>query len=233
MRKTWLTVVLVGLLVLPLLAQRPRGGQGGQQGGDFLLIFKSVQEELKLDDKQKKDLASISEKQAENTKKMFEMFKEGEKDKAMEVGKKMREEMTKSLAKVRAGLTSTQFKRFTQIEIQQATKNKRPGIFAHKEVEKILKLSDKQKETIKETLSDLEKDVKEVMDEAKDFKKKGAAFKKTTAMRGETYEKITKSLTKDQQKAWETAGGEEFKGKLEFGGGKKRKNKDEKKKDDF
>jgi len=232
MRKTWLTVVLVGLLVLPLLAQRPRGGQGGQQGGDFLLIFKSVQEELKLDDKQKKELAAIAEKQLENGKKIFELFKEGEKDKARETGKKFFEETSKALAKVRQSLTSTQLKRFTQIEIQQAVKIKSPRIFTNQEVEKILKLSDKQKDAIKETLSDLEKDSKEVLDEAKDFKKKGAAYKKIATMRGEVYEKLTKSFTKDQLKVWETAGGEEFKGKLGGGGGK-RKNKDEKKKDDF
>lgn len=234
MRKTWMTLVLVGLLVLPLLAQRGGGRRG--QGNDNLLTNKSVQVELKLDEKQKKELAAIAKKRGETFAKMKELGKEGDLDKAMELGKKSAEETSKALAKVRESLTSTQSKRLTQIEIQQATKNKSPRIFTNKEIEKILGLTDKQKESIKEALSDLEKDSKELIDDAgMDFKKKFAAFKKAQTMGQEVYTKLTKGFTKEQAKTWETAGGEKFDLKVEnpFGGGGKRKDKKKETKDDF
>jgi len=234
MRKTWMTLVLVGLLVLPLLAQRGGGRRG--QGNDNLLTNKSVQVELKLDEKQKKELAAIAEKQRETFRKMRELGKEGEFDKVKEIGKKSFEETSKALAKVRESLTSTQSKRLTQIEIQRATEKKLPRIFTNKEVEKILSLTDKQKETIKEALSDLEKDTKELLDDAgMNFKKRLAAGKKALTMGQEVFTKVTKGLTKEQAKTWETAGGEKFDLKEEnpFGGGGKRKDKKKETKDDF
>jgi len=232
MRKTWMTLVLVGLLVLPLLAQRGGGGRFGQ--GMDLLMNKNVQKELKLDEKQKKELAALAEKQRETFAKMKELTKEGEFEKATELLTKSSEETTKALTKVRATLTSTQLKRLTQLEIQRATKGKNPLIFTNKDVEKILSLSDKQKEAAKEALSDLAKDRKELFEDAgTDIKKKFAAYKKAQTMAQEVYTKFTKGFSKEQTKTWETAGGEKFDFGIPGGGTGKRKDKKKETKDDF
>ena len=84
MRKKLLTLTLVAMLALPVLAQRRPGGfgMGGRQGGDMLLMNKSVQEELKLDDAQKKTLGEITKATADLREKAMEAFKDGDKDKA-------------------------------------------------------------------------------------------------------------------------------------------------------
>jgi len=166
--------------------------------------------------------------------KAFEFFKDKEAEKGKEAMTKAMEESTKALAKVREGLTSTQAKRLTEIEVQLATKNNNPGIFKNAAVVKILKLTDKQKDAIKETLSDLEKDTKEVREEGgKDFRKMGEKIQK---LNKDAYTKITKSLTEDQAKVWKDAGGEKFdykeenpfgKGKGGKGGKKGKKDKDD------
>jgi len=140
MRKLILTAVVVGLFVLPMLAQPGFfGGRG--QGGDTLLLNKSVQDELKLTDAQKKDLGDISKAQQEQTRKMFEAFKEGEREKATEIGKKMREDQTKRLAKVKKSLTSSQAKRFQEIEIQIAVRGNSAEVFKNPTVQEGLKLT--------------------------------------------------------------------------------------------
>jgi Spy/CpxP family protein refolding chaperone len=246
MRKTLLTMALVALLAVPVLAQRFGGGFGmfgGAQGGDRLLMNKSVQDELKLDDKQKKQLEEISKSAREEGRKAFEAMKDGDKEKAMEIFKKVGEEQTKSLKKFKDGLTSTQTKRFGQIEVQVAKQRNEVNIFKREDIQKALKLTDKQKESVKETLSDLEKDVKEVMEDAKGGgkEKRGELFKKLQTMRKDAFEKVTKAFSEDQNKAWNELSGEKFEYKEDkgrfggFGGkGKRGGKKDgDKKKDDF
>jgi Spy/CpxP family protein refolding chaperone len=242
MRKTWLTLALVGMIALPVLAQRFGGfGMfGGGQGGDNLLTNKSVQKELKLDDKQAKAIEEIQKKFTDSFREAFEAGKDGDKEKAQEIIQKAGEARTKALKSFKDSLTSEQQKRFQEIEVQISTKQTDPNLFKHSGVQKALKLTSKQQETVKETLSDLEKDTKEVMSELKGGGKgKGKGiFQKLGTMRKEAYEKITKSLTDDQQKSLKELAGKEFefvpdnpfgKGKGKFGKG----GKDKKKKDDF
>lgn len=229
MRKVVMTAVLVTLLALPVLAQF-RGGFGRGGATPDLLTNKSVQEELKLDKKQKEALKDISDKRRESMTKAFEFFKDGDKDKGKEAMTKATEESAKAMAKVREGLTSSQAKRLTEIEVQQATKTSNPHIFKNAAVVKILKLTDKQKDAVKETVTDLEKDVKEVFDDAgKDREKRQAAGKKVQGLRKDAFTKITKSFSEDQTKAWKDAAGEAFDLKVENPfkgkkGGKKKKN---------
>ena len=65
MRKVFLTMALVGLLVIPVLAQFRGGFGGGQLTGDALLMNKSVQEELKLTDDQKKIVSEVAKRFAQ------------------------------------------------------------------------------------------------------------------------------------------------------------------------
>jgi hypothetical protein len=142
---------------------------------------------------------------------------------------------TKELKKFKESLTSVQHKRFQEIEVQVATRITDPNLFKHSGVVKALKLTSKQQETVKEALSDLEKDAKEVMEDAKgDFSKFKGAFKKVQTLRKDTFEKITKGLTEEQQKTLKDLSGEKFDyvpDKFGGKGGKGGKNK--KKKDDF
>jgi len=240
MRKAFLTLALVALVALPVLAQRGgRGFMGG--GGDVsaqLLANKGVQEELKLTDSQKKDVKAATDARQ----KAFEKARE---DKDFEAFGKINEDFTKAMKKVKDKLTSTQSKRLMQLEVQVAAKNKSVRIFQNPDVQKALKLTDKQKKKLKSTLSDLEKDTKELMEDAKgDFKKMRQAFGKMREMGQEAYTTVTKTLTEEQQKTWKTLGGEKFEGKGvpfespfgKFGKGKdkggKRKKKNDKK-DDF
>jgi len=230
MRKTFMTLTLVVLLALPVLAQRQRQGFGfgGQMTGDALLANKSVQEELKLDDKQKETLKEISTKFREE---IGEAFKEKDKDKIKEISDKR----TASLKKFKESLTSIQSKRFSEIQVQVSKKNNDVTLFKREEIQKLLKLTDKQKESVKETVASYEADQKEVLDDAKGDRAKGkAAREKISTMRKEAFEKISKTLTDDQAKTLKDAGGEAFEYKADGGGGGKGKGKgDKKKKDDF
>jgi hypothetical protein len=234
MRKLWLTLALVGLLALPVLAQRFGGGMfGGGFSGDALLMNKGVQKELKLDDKQMKALAEISKAADEHRAKAREAFQDGDAEKGKEHMQKANEEQAKGLKKFKDTLNSEQQKRFQEIEVNVARQFTNPDIFKHAGVVKALKLTSKQQESLKEAMSDLEKDSKEVMEDAKgDFGKLKGAFKKLQTLRKDTYEKITKGLTDEQQKTLKDIGGEKFELKFDKGKfGKGGKNK--KKKDDF
>jgi len=238
MRKTIFTLTLVVLMALPVLAQRQRQGfgfGGGQMTGDGLLTNKSVQEELKLDDKQKESLKEMTEKVREILKEGGEAFKSKDQDKIKEVMDKMADLRTKSLKKVKESLTSIQSKRFGEIQIQVAKKTSDANLFKREEIQKLLKLTDKQKDGVKETLADLEKDVKEVRDDAKgDRAKAKAAREKVTTLQKDAFEKISKSLTDDQVKTLKDSGGESFEYKADFGGGGgKGKGKKKDKNNDF
>jgi RNA processing factor Prp31 len=243
MRKVILTLVLGALLALPVIAQRGRGMMAGMMGGpDALLMNKSVQEELKFTDKQKSALTELTKKaEDEYGEKMREAFQDKDFEKAGELRKKMGEDLTKGIAKFKDTLTSQQAKRYFQIRVQVASTQGNPRIFTDKEVQKALKLTDKQNATVKEAISDLDKDIKELMDDAgKDFQKRFAAMKKQATMQKEYYSKVVKALTDDQRASWKELGGEKFELRMEgFGGGggkgkgKGKGGKDKKKSDDF
>jgi Spy/CpxP family protein refolding chaperone len=240
MRKTVMTLVLVGLLALPVLAQRQRGGRGGfgQFGGEgALLMNKSVQEELKLTDKQKEEVKAISTKAQGMMKEAMEARQDGDQEKARELMTKSMEARTAGIKKLKDSLTSVQKKRLGEIEIQQAVKNKTATVFTREDVQAALKLTPKQKTTIKETLSDYEKDRKELMGNAGGGGRGGfnrENMKKLQELNKDTYEKISKSLTEEQTKTFSTLGGEKFELKNERPmGGRGGRGGDRKKKDDF
>jgi hypothetical protein len=232
MRKLWLTLALVGMMALPVLAQFRGMFGGGPQSGDMLLMNKSVQKELKLDDKQMKGLAEINKAAGEHMAKAREAFQDGDAEKGKEHMQKANDERTKGLKKFKESLTSEQQKRFQEIEVQVATKNTDPNLFKHSGIVKALKLTSKQQETVKEALSDLDKDTREVFEDAKGDKGKfKGVFKKVQTLRKDAYDKITKGLTEEQQKTLKDLGGEKFDLVIEKGKfGKKGKDK---KKDDF
>lgn len=223
MRKVLLTLAMAGLVAGAVLAQRGgfMFGRGGLSG-DALLGNKSVQDELKLTDAQKKEVDKAA-------KARDEAFRKAREDMDFEgIGKAMTA-FTKALGEVRKTLTSTQAKRFTEIEVQVAVKNNQADIFNRPDIAKALSLTDKQKATIKDSITELEKDIKEVREELKgNFRE---LMPKIQKLSQGTFEKITKTFTDAQKKTLKEMQGTTFELKMDafpgFGKGKG------KKKDDF
>ncbi|HEY2838992.1 MAG TPA: hypothetical protein VGJ26_07580, partial [Pirellulales bacterium] len=155
-RMTLLAFAAAALLASPAFAQPPGGGRGGMQmrgggGIGMLLGNASVQEELKLDDKQKEKIKEFTAKQREAQQGLRDLDQEERRAKMQELNKH-----AESFAK--EVLTPEQNKRIQQIVIQTA------GLraFAMENVAKELKLTDEQKEKIKTLSDDLQKDVREL-----------------------------------------------------------------------
>jgi len=215
MRKGILFAVLIGLLALPVLAQFPGGGFRGAMDGNALLGLPDVQKELKLTDDQKEVVKKATDARREA---MRNAFSGGNFDR--EAMQKATEEYNTAMSKVRKDLKPEQTRRLLGIELQAAEKAKSPRVFASPDVQKAIKMTDEQKQTVKELMSDMEKDLKELRDDAKgDREKLTALGKKMVSMNQEAYTKITKKLTEDQKTALKELKGEEFKGNLNpFGG---------------
>jgi hypothetical protein len=212
---------LAVLLVYPVLAQQPggRGGRGGRGGfggpmdAAQLLLNKSVQEELKLNDDQKAALAKVQEKQREA---MQKAFADGDRQKAFETMRTVREETKKEVDKWKeaGGLKPEQAKRLRQIELQ----NMHFRAFADADVQKELKMTDKQKEEVKEVTEGVNKDVTELRNSAQNPRE---LRPKIQALEKEATEKVAGLLTEDQKKTWKEMVGEPFEVKMEgFGGGR-------------
>jgi len=222
MRKT-----LFALGLMALLAGRVSAQGFGPPDATSLLGFKTVQDELKLSDDQKKAL-----KEANDT--FQEAMKKAREDMDFSGIGPASEARVKAIKKVVEKLDDKQAKRLAEIEFQAITakgnRMKSPNIFANEHIQKALKLTSEQKKTVKDTIADLEKDFKELDEDAKDdFQKRIQNFQKKNKMNTEAYEKVYKSLDDDQKKDFDKAGGEKFEfPRPEF----PRRDKDKEKKDD-
>ena len=227
MRKILLTVAMAALVCLPAMAQFRGMGMGGDMG-TTLLTIEGVQKELKLTDDQKKDIATATKERNDATRKAFE-------DKDFESMPKAMEAYTKAMAKVKAGLKSEQKKRLLGIEVQVAEEKKTAPIFKNADVVKALVLSDKQTDTVKELLSDNEKDAKELFEEAAgDRTKMRGIGQKVQKMSAESFTKIFKGLSEKQLVAWKELKGDKFEVTFpKFGGFNPKGKGKEKKTDDL
>jgi hypothetical protein len=182
-----------------------------------LLLNKSVQDELKLTDDQKADLQKVGEKRDAARQKARDS---GDREKGMAIMQAANEEIKKEVDKWReTALKPDQNKRLRQIQLQQM------GVhaFADSDVQKDLKLTDKQKDEAKEIVDSTDKDAREIfqgMREARnDPEKRQGILKKVDAVRKEGMDKMAGQLTDDQKKAWKELTGEKFEIKMEFPGG--------------
>src|SRR5262245_16628710 len=123
MRNLWrttLTLAVVAIIASQAMAQRqprqPR--QPGGFGGFNLLSNKSVQEELKITDDQKKKLEEVNKKVADiRTEKMKDLSQEDRRN--FEKRRPILAEIRKETEKLEAGvLTTDQAKRYKQIQLQ-------------------------------------------------------------------------------------------------------------------
>jgi hypothetical protein len=220
MRKAILTVLLGGLLCLPVLGQFDmRRFLSGEPDANMMLTSKDVQKDLKLSDDQLKSLTKARET-------MTKAVQAARADMDREAMTKATADYTKALTKFKDELTSDQKRRLAQLEVQASAKGNHPAIFGKESVQKGLSLTAKQKETIKAALSELDKDTKELADDVKgDFSRFGEVRTKIQGLNKDTFTKITKALTDDQKKSWKEMQGEEFKGEFvpAFGKGKGKK----------
>jgi Spy/CpxP family protein refolding chaperone len=220
--RTLTALLLTAVIALPAMAQRPQrpgGGMGGQRTGVMLLGSEDVQKDLKLTDEQKEKVKTYQTKAQEA---MRELRPAGggrpDPEKMQEAMKKMAEEGAKF---VKETLTEEQGKRLKQIGYQVGGL----GVFSSEEVVKELKISDEQKEKIKNIADQLQKDRREVtgggggggrpMPPTPDQQKKIDALVK------ESTEKVHDVLTSDQKKTWETMAGKKFEGKIAPPGGRR------------
>jgi len=201
------------LAVSPLLAQQ-RGPGFGSGGLGSLLTNKSVQEELKVTEDQKDKLSSA-------VKDTFAKYKEdlsaAFKDKDREKAEKLSKAMSADVAKAAEGtLKPEQMKRLHQIEIWAGLQRGNLGVLTHERVDKILKLTDKQKEAIKESGEALGKERRELFENAgKDKDKREEITKKMEEKTKTAVDKFMSTLTSDQRKALKELSGEKFEIKFE------------------
>ncbi len=201
-------VGVAALLAFPLLAQQRQGGGRGFMGGGMplwmLLSQKSVQDELKVTDDQIKKTEELSEKQREGFRSLRDLEPE-ERTKKMQEANQASE---KALAEI---LKPAQLKRLKQISLQLAA----VLAFINPEVIKELKLTDAQKEKIKEIWQqtmDQKADIFQNIHDRAEIRKKRDEVDKSAV------EKVVSEFNPEQKAKWKELIGEPFKGEITFGG---------------
>ena len=131
-------------------------------------------------------------------------------------------------------LDDTQYKRFTQIELQQRGNN----AFKDEKLQTALKMTAEQKKSIGSLLEDADKELKDLLPKGGGGGKGGkggdfkAALEKMENVRKEAKEKVFGVLSKDQRKSYKELIGDEFKfTQTNFGGAGKKDATPDKKKD--
>jgi len=211
LNKWLLSLIAVGIVVLPALAQQPR-----PMGFD-LWTNKGFQDELKIDADTAKKASEIVTKMREkltaDRKKLTGEELEGEK--GAKLNEENRAETAKALGEV---LKADQVKRYQQISFQQRIRgnfggggggNMTPSAsFAHAEVAKALKLTKEQSEDVKKLNEDYGKAyAAAARDAGQDRAKRTEA---TNKVREEYTGKFQKVLTAEQVKVWDDVHGKPF-----------------------
>ena len=163
--KTVLAVTCTALLASPALAQQKKGGGfggfgfgGGRMSAGQLLQNEGVQKDLKLTEDQiakvKEVGQKVREKYTDDFQKLRDLDQQERREKMTELMKKVGEDTDKELAGV---LKPEQDKRLKQIQRQTE------GVQAFQEpdVQKALKLTDEQKDSLKTIAEDSQKDLRD------------------------------------------------------------------------
>ncbi len=201
-------------------AQRqPGGGFGGGFGGggagslnlrSMLGQSKPLQEELKLSEEQIESFTEFNKKQGDAMRAFG--FGIGGSDEDQLLRLKAQVKMTEErIEMVKKTLDKTQYKRLTQIEMQQMGMS----AFTNERIAKQLKITEEQKEKIQTVTEDLQKESRELQRGAFggggfDQEKIQEMQKKMKNLREEAQEKLEKSLTDDQRSMWKEMVGESF-----------------------
>ncbi|OWK37952.1 hypothetical protein FRUB_07072 [Fimbriiglobus ruber] len=229
MTRLLMAVALVaGIGGLTALAQGPGGGRGGfgfGGGPTTLLRTKIVKEDLKVTDEQDTKIQAWAKEFATKTR---ETMTEKLKDVPMD-------ERFQKMAEITAENNKTAYTELSSIlKPEQITRLKQIGVqvagaraFRDPEVVAALKLTDDQKDKVKDTLAASAKESQELRTEyglgggrqgggkgkgkaAVDADKMKEYQKKNELITKETLTKVAATLTDDQKKTWQTLSGETF-----------------------
>ncbi len=199
-------VGLVALLAGPALAQGGRGfGMMGGGGIGMLIGNESVQQELKLDDKQLEKAKELAQKNREKMTAAREELQNLDQDerrtKMQALGKEMNESTLKAVGEF---LKPEQITRLHQINNQV----RGAMAFGDPEVATKLALTDTQKSEIKTIIVDSNAAIREIFTANQDDRE--GNMKKIAELRKETLTKVTAKLNDEQQKTWKELIGSPF-----------------------
>jgi len=206
--RTLLGLALVALIAGPAAAQG-RGGFGRGGNPAQLLGNASVQQELKLDDKQLEKAKELAEKAREKQTQARESLQglEGEEltKKRTEVQREIGTWANKEMGEF---LKPEQVARLKQISLQQ----RGAMAFSYPEVAQKLNLTDAQKTEIRE----IAQAAREKMPSREDFQSdREAAMKKSQEVNKETLAQVVTKLNDEQKKTWNDLLGSPFEVKYE------------------
>lgn len=200
MMKRLLQMILIAAITLtaekPVLTQERQQGSGFLGGTLYYLTLKPVQEELKLSDEQIKKVQELAEKQRANRPNSRKLGGAEFRRQFAEFSKNQNE----AVAKI---LDAKQLKRVKQIALQQEG----AFIFIKKEVVTEIKITDEQKEKIREIQRNALKEFTELRRAGETAKKRQEVYK---AM----HEKLMGVLTAEQRTKLKEMLGEPFKGDI-------------------
>ena len=198
----FLAAAVFGLLASPAFAQF--GFFGAQDiGPSRLVIHADVQKELKLSEDQVEKFTKATQEMRDKIREAIQGAG-GDMDKFRKALAKLQAEGDKLVADT---LKPEQLKRLKQIELQANGLRS----FTRAEVQKELKLTDKQKKDVEKIADDVKKESEGLFkDVGRDREKFQEAQKKIAALNTEGLAKVTKLLTDDQQKTWKTMIGDKF-----------------------
>ncbi|MFO0937613.1 MAG: hypothetical protein U0798_13990 [Gemmataceae bacterium] len=206
---------------------RGQGGQGGQgrggQGGGMmfggggagltgLVVNKSVSDELKITDDQKTKLADwAKEAGAKQREKMQEMFQGGERPDPAKMQEMMAATAKEQMEAVSKILTADQVKRLKELQLQiqgfQA--------LTSKDTQAALKMTDEQKDAIKEIGDAMRKEMMELFPrpmggERPTAEQMAENAKKRTELTKKYFDKAKGQLTDEQKTLWAGMTGKPF-----------------------
>jgi len=209
MRKLVLTAALAALIVSPALAQFPVPGRGLLSG--MLILQKSVQDELKLTEKQTDEL---KETQKAMMRSLIESFKDLGFDKE-KIAEKMKELSDKNKKDVSRILTAAQNARLGQLEVQFGGLQS----LASKDLADDLKLTEGQRDKVRNLSEEFAKSSREIMSEAgRDPKSRAEAMAKIQKLGRDLTTKAVGDFNPDQRARWQELTGAPFEFRLDLGG---------------
>lgn len=205
--KMALAIAITAGLSTAAQAQGPggRGGMGMMGGGINLLSNKSVQKELKLTDEQieKADKAAteMREKMMGKFQELQDLDREERQEKMQAITKEMATETKKLTDEL---LKPEQAKRLGQISLQQ----RGTSAFADPEIQAKLKMTDEQKNKVKDLNEETMATMQELRQGFQDDRE--GAMKKIQALQAEVAAKALAMMTDEQKGLWKEMTGEPF-----------------------
>jgi hypothetical protein len=211
------TVLAFGALALLAPAAPSQQSPGGPFSGGgvwVMLLNKDVQKELKLGDEQVTKAAKVSQDVVQKHREELTRLTgpgaalhgdEAQLKKQVKLSRMVTDEVVEGMGD---SLKPEQAKRFKQLALQQNIQLSGAGVFQDSEVDKALKLTDKQKEQLKGLTEDLQKKQQSAVKDAKGNYQE--MFKMLGTVNKESVEGVVKTLTEDQKKTWKDLLGEPF-----------------------